>query len=123
MIHPQIYVGLQSDYEQLSKKDRSKKESLAIIIEAVCHACELNKTSVMSKIRDRELVYARHIIRAMATKEIDTTLSWLGGQLDCHHASIIHSKKVVEDLLFSDKDFRELYNSCVLRHKILQAVS
>lgn len=123
MIHPQIYVGLTKDYEKEAKKVKSQKQILQLIIEATCEETNLQPTLVLSKCRDRELVYARHIIRVIACQKLDTSMTWIANELGCNHATIIHSKKVVADLIFTDKKFKNTYENCQFRFKIKNAIT
>ncbi len=122
-IHPYIYAGMTKDFKEIGERVKSDKELLDMIIQATCKELSLDKEEVLSKCRERRLVYARHIIRSIACKEIQCTLMWLGRTMKCDHASIIHSKRVVNDLIFSDKEFEKMYDNCIFRFKIIRATS
>lgn len=87
------------------------------IINTVINVLQIDKETLLSRTRKREVVEARqiamHIIRERC---IELSLSKIGSLVGGKdHATVLHACKVVNNLLETDKHFKSKYNS-VLRN-------
>jgi len=80
------------------------------IIEESCFFLKLKQEDVISKKRKRNLCEARFMIGDLLCNDKYLNLSLanvgfiLGGR---DHTTILHGKKMIEDLIFSNEDFKE----------------
>ena len=59
--------------------------------------------------RKREFVQARQIFSMLLCKHTKRTLDSSGGLIGKHHATVLHSKKAVQNMIDTDKEFRGMY--------------
>ena len=82
------------------------------IIQIVQSTFGVDNKSFSSKNRKRELVYARsaamHLCKKYTTQSVSRIGSMIGGR---DHATVLHALKCTEDLLATDKDFKEKYEA------------
>jgi chromosomal replication initiation ATPase DnaA len=80
------------------------------VIDLACEFLKLNPSDVISKKRDRNLVDARHMIADLLYNDEFLNLSLkncgeiLGGR---DHSTILNSRKIIKNLIFSYPNFRE----------------
>lgn len=80
--------------------------SIQDYIKTACAHFNLPVEKVISKSRKRELVEARHFIAVMLLRKgysLKMVAESLGAR---HHSTVIHARETVNDLCFSDEDFR-----------------
>ena len=63
-----------------------------------------------TKCRKRELVVARQLFMVLLEKYTNKTLAHIGGLLGKDHATVLHAKKTIKDLVDTDKSFRVMYS-------------
>jgi len=87
--------------------------SMDIIIDIVAETLGLSVHDIKKRSRKRELVDARYIICDIAHLYTELPKRAIGmslGGLD--HATVLHGRNVVKDLLLTNSDFRARYNNC-----------
>ena len=104
-----------------------KLDGYKFIIDLVCKEYNVTKQEVFARTRNREFVFPRQVMMYVADfvfkKE---TLSQIGSNFGgYHHATVIHAKKTVNDVLFYDKFHHKkimhiLEETCVIRSRFIQ---
>ena len=98
-IMPFTYLGL----------DVTKKIGLERIMKVVCEEFDLDIDLITSKKRQREIVDARHIFCYLASKAYGRfTLKQIGAIVNRDHASVLHAKRKVKDLMEYDREMNAL---------------
>ncbi len=77
----------------------------------ICRVFLINPIDLFGKDRDRNIIYARHLYRYFIKKHTSYSLAKLGEMSGCGHSNVINSVKVVENLVATDKSFREKFES------------
>ena len=85
--------------------------------------CEMKGIDIRNKNRTNEYVDARAIFFALSKKLTRHSHSVIGGFLNRDHSTSIHGIKTFNNLMATDKDFREaarfaLFKSCDLLEKV-----
>lgn len=86
------------------------------ILQSVVNIFGVDMKSINSKSRKREIAQARQAAMALCKRYTTQSVSRIGqvvGNRD--HATVLHALKNVEDLLETDKDFREKYEATEAR--------
>ena len=103
-IMPFTYLGL----------DVTKKIGLERIMKVVCEEFEIDIDLITSKKRQRNIVDARHIFCYLASKAYGRfTLKQIGGLINRDHASVLHAKRKVKDLIEYDREMNGLVNKII----------
>jgi hypothetical protein len=103
-IMPFTYLGL----------DVTKKIGLERIMKVVCDEFQIDVDMITSKKRQRHIVDARHIFCFLASKAYGRfTLKQIGGLINRDHASVLHAKKKVKDLMQYDREMNSLINTII----------
>lgn len=89
---------------------------MEIIHRITCSIFRVNFYATFYKNRKRELVNARQITMSIAYVLFDKAkLYEIGKYFNKHHATVLHSIKVVNNLCFSEDNFRYKYE--IIEHK------
>lgn len=108
-ISPYVYPGIKSseEYRKLRrfKRDRITKEE---ILEIVAKNCCVTVNQILSRVRDREVVDARHIFAAVMKKEFGHTFEHIGEILDRDHTTIIHAITTFGDRYKQYEDYKDV---------------
>lgn len=79
---------------------------LQLIKSKVLLQAGITERQLKSKCRKRDLVEARQIFCYLADKYTMAILETIGEEINRDHTTVIHSKQVAEDLIFSNTFFR-----------------
>jgi hypothetical protein len=105
-ILPITYMGL----------DVTRKIGLHRILKVVCDELGANIDDVTSKKRQREITDARHIFCYLASKAYGRhTLKQIGKLVNRDHASVLHAKRKVIDLMEFDREINAVVNAIIRR--------
>lgn len=86
------------------------REKLRLVIAKLCRIFDIPEEVLKSKTRKREVVELRQIIMSIACKSTQLSLASIGLELGGKdHATVLHAKKVVDNLNETDKIFRAKY--------------
>lgn len=105
---PEIYAGLPAVHKfNFSNKILISEPNM--IIDCVCSVLEVERKHIMSGIRVRPIVEARHIcIGIISETNPNITLKKIGAMFGgLHHSTVLHSKFTFADLYEVDKKYRE----------------
>ena len=111
-------IGEISEYK-ISQENKLRDISPADIINIVSDVMNRNKYDFMIKNRNREIVLYRQVLHYEMRKHTKKSLADIGimiGEKD--HATVLHSNKVIQDLIDTDKHTRHTIE--VIEHKINQ---
>lgn len=68
--------------------------------------------------RKRDFVQSRQLFVTMMCKYTKRTLSCIGGIIGKDHATVLHSQKAVQNMIDTDKRFKDLYDRIDLKVKL-----
>ena len=111
-----IDQDLASRVMRMIVKIEQKVITCEAILQAVTSTFGVDMKSINSKSRKREIVLARQAAMSLCKKFTTVSVSRIGqviGNRD--HATVLHALKNVEDLMNTDQQFREKYNSIEAR--------
>jgi len=75
----------------------------------ICLYWNVSKDDILSKCRDRNLVYARHSLRYLLYQDKKLPLAEIGTLTNCDHATVLHSVKMFRILMNQDFMFNQLF--------------
>ncbi|GAG22172.1 unnamed protein product [marine sediment metagenome] len=77
------------------------------VTRTVCESFGVPRDIVLSKTRKQPYMRYRQYITYFLFQYLSVSLSKIGSIVGCHHATILHTKKVVENYMFADNNKRE----------------
>ena len=92
-----------------------------LIIKEVCTEFEVKPDDVMSKKRDRDYAYARHMICLLLRERTLLTLTRIGYMLNRDHTTIIYSVKSAGNLIETYDLYRAKYHNITKRLEAMAA--
>ncbi len=88
---------------------RVQETNVPTIKKKVSSFFNLTEANLVAKTRKREIVQARQIAMFFSRELTQTSLASIGAQIgNKDHATVLHSCKTVENLMETDKMFRQL---------------
>lgn len=108
-VSPYVFPGLKNkdDVKRVKKfkRDRiTQDEVLSIISEH----CNVSVHKILSRIREREVIDARHMFIAVMRKEFNYPLTEIGKMVDRDHTTIMDSMKKFNSRYDCYDDYREV---------------
>jgi chromosomal replication initiator protein len=95
--------------EKYEARVKSDKMTINKIRKVVCDFFEIEENHLVLKTRKREIVQARQICHHFARKYTKRSFSEIGRSIgNKDHATVMHSLKVVNDLMDTDREYREM---------------
>lgn len=116
MISPYVFPGLKSGLmtefnSSIVKRGRITPEKVMLI---VAEKYGVTVPQILSRIRKREVVEARHIFCTIMKKEFDYSLKSIGEMVSGRdHTTVIHSINTVKDRCETEDGYKELVNSTI----------
>lgn len=101
------------------KKITVNKLRAKIILDVVSEITGVPIDDIKSSSRELEIVKARHICSELISKETTLSLKTIGSIVNRSYCSVLHSKKIIDDLCFSDKTFKIDYDN--IRNKVIES--
>lgn len=99
----------QGKFNPFMMKKRGKDVTVMSVLQTVCRELGLPVDYVLSKGRQREKVMARQITSYILKRNTDYTTTYIGNELGgLDHTTIVHSSKVVSNVMEVDKGYSEL---------------
>lgn len=99
----------QGKFNPFMMKKRDKDVTVMSVLQTVCMELGLPVDYVLSKGRQREKVMARQITAYILKRNTDYTTTYIGNELGgLDHTTIVHSSKVVSNVMEVDKGYSEL---------------
>ena len=99
----------QGKFNPFMMKKRTKDVTVMSVLQTVCTELGLPVDHVMSKGRQREKVMARQITSYILKRNTDYTTTYIGNELGgLDHTTIVHSSKVVSNVMDVDKNYAAL---------------
>lgn len=83
------------------------------LIDAACEFLKVEKRLIIGKGRYRERAEKRHMIMCYLSRERGFLLTHIGKELNRDHTTVIHAVSHVDNLCYSDLDFKYQYNQLV----------
>ena len=89
-------------------KNNKREVSIDYIQKIVSEYFQMNVDTLQSKTRKRHIVQARQLAMFFAKKFTKASLASIGNQIGKRdHATVLHACKTVDNLSFTDKQFRK----------------
>ena len=88
-----------------------KEVNIPLIERYVSGAAKMSTSKIYRRTRKREVVQVRQLVHYFAlryTRKTTSEVGWMCGRYN--HATVLHSKKNIENLIETDKYMRELHN-------------
>ena len=98
-MHPFMFVGLENN---------ERNPSINSIVNSIVKETGIEFSKIQSRTRKRDILYARHLFCFFARKRTEMSYDAIGGIINRNHATVLHSVKLVEDLMTYDRDFKEI---------------
>lgn len=86
-----------------------------LIFRAIKSALDIDTDLLTSKSRKRDIVEARQIFMYLMIKRTHKSLEKIGNVVNRDHSTAIHARKVVENLVETDKEFASKYYTVLNR--------
>lgn len=90
-------------------KEKKTDFNLEQIMNVIVDYFNISEKAIKAKTRKREVVQARHLAMHFAKKYTKMSLSSIGVEFNRDHSTVVHANKTVQDLLETDKDFKQYY--------------
>ena len=104
----EINLGLAKDVINKFVKNNRREVSIDYIQKVVSDYFQMDVETLQSKTRKRHIVQARQIAMYFAKKFTKASLASIGTQIGRRdHATVLHACKTVDNLSFTDKQFRK----------------
>lgn len=104
--------------------ERLSKEQLVQKLEsAVCSAWGIHPARLHEKTRERSVVEPRQLIFWWLERNNIDTLSNIGKYYSKNHCTVLHARRVVANLLETDKEYRQKYEAATQIYEKLTAKS
>jgi chromosomal replication initiation ATPase DnaA len=93
----------------IRKNDHNKYE---MIITIVSQELDISRPAMMSKNRQRELVYGRHMAMKLIRDHVyGSSLKQVGEYFKRDHTTVIHASRALQDLIETDSSFSKHYRN------------
>ncbi|MBL6603831.1 MAG: chromosomal replication initiator protein DnaA, partial [Cryomorphaceae bacterium] len=104
----EITVDLAKEVINKFVKNNRREVSIDYIQKVVSDYFQMDIQTLQSKTRKRHIVQARQIAMYFAKKYTKASLASIGSQIGRRdHATVLHACKTVDNLSFTDKQFRK----------------
>ena len=104
----EITIQLAQDIVNKFVKNTKREVSIDYIQKVVSEYFQMDISTLQSKTRKRHIVQARHLAMYFAKKFTKASLASIGSQIGKRdHATVLHACKTVDNLSFTDKQFRK----------------
>ncbi len=116
MISPYVFPGIKPQLitEFSSSTMKRRKITPERIMEIVAEKYGVTVSEILSRIRKKEVVEARHIFCTIMKKEFDYSLKSIGQMVSGRdHTTVIHSINTVKDRCDTEEGYKELVNSTI----------
>lgn len=100
-----IYIDACNKFEHNNFKRLSKDQ----IIKIVCQVMDVHIDTLPMKTRKREIVTCRQMTYLFLSLYFGYSLTYLGRLFNQDHATVVHAKKNILDLIESSKEIRSYY--------------
>ncbi len=114
----EITLDLAIDVIDKLVKNTKREVSIDFIQETVCNYFNINVEQLKSKTRKREIVQSRQIAMYFAKTLTKSSLATIGAQIGGKdHATVLHACKTVNNLLDTDKRFKDFIDDIQKKFK------
>jgi chromosomal replication initiator protein len=103
-----IYLDAAFEFEQKHYKMSLSKDD---IIRVVCEVMEIHPDLISLKTRKREIVVCRQMVYYFLSIYFDYSLAFIGRLFKQDHATVIHAKKTIMNLVHTNKEIRRSYET------------
>lgn len=118
-ISPYVFPGIKdtSDFRKVVKFDRDKI-SKDEILQIVAEHCSVNVGKILSRIREKEIIDARHMYVAVLRHMFRYPVTEIGRMIDRDHTTVLDSLKKYNQRYSCYDDYKRVANSIFDQVKI-----
>jgi len=115
-VSPYVYPGLKllPTYKvgitQLAKSSRYNISD-EMILSIISEVCEVSQEGILSRSREKELVFARHMFCSILKRYFGYTLKKIGSIVDRDHTTVISSIGAFRNRYIRDLGYREVVHT------------
>ena len=111
LAHREITVSLAEKITEKIVGEQKSEMTIDKVQKVVCEYFNISREDLVSKTRKRQIVQARQIAMYMSRSLINCSLSTIGAEIGGKdHATVLHACTTVNDLMSTDKTFRQYVN-------------
>jgi chromosomal replication initiator protein len=108
LAHKEITVSLAEKITEKIVGEQKSEVTIDKVQKVVCDYFNITRDELLSKTRKRQIVQARQIAMYMSRSLINCSLSTIGAEIGGKdHATVLHACTTVNDLMATDKTFRQ----------------
>jgi chromosomal replication initiation ATPase DnaA len=86
-----------------------RKVHIDVLVSSACMYLGMEEDLITGKHRNRDRVENRHLIMVYLSRERNIQLSQIARKFNRDHTSVIHARKNVDALCFSEPNFKDKY--------------
>lgn len=103
---------MKNSYKQISEvKFNKSKVTPQIILTVISKNCGVSVEDILSKVRKKEVVDARHYFFTIMRKHLGHTTTSVGRFTDRDHTTVIHGIRTFNDRYSSEENYKNVYDS------------
>jgi chromosomal replication initiator protein len=111
LAHREITISLAEKITEKIVGEQKSEMTIDKVQKVVCEYFNILREDLVSKTRKRQIVQARQIAMYMSRSLINCSLSTIGAEIGGKdHATVLHACTTVNDLMSTDKTFRQYVN-------------
>jgi len=95
------------EFDQMSDKKRLTKNEL---VQIICSVMEIKPEHLILKTRKREILQCRQMVYYFLSLYYEYSTTFIGRLFGQDHATVIHAKRHISDLIKSNKEIRNYYS-------------
>ena len=108
LAHKEITIDLAEQITEKIVGEQQNDVTIDKVQKVVCDYFNISRDDLVSKTRKRQIVQARQIAMYMSRNLINCSLSTIGAEIGGKdHATVLHACTTVNDLMATDKSFRQ----------------
>ena len=111
LAHKEVTIDLAEQITEKIVGEQQNDVTIDKVQKVVCDYFNISRDELVSKTRKRQIVQARQIAMYMSRNLINCSLSTIGAEIGGKdHATVLHACTTVNDLMTTDKSFRQYVN-------------
>ena len=108
LTHKEVTIDLAEQITEKIVGEQQNDVTIDKVQKVVCDYFNISREDLVSKTRKRQIVQARQIAMYMSRNLINCSLSTIGSEIGGKdHATVLHACTTVNDLMTTDKSFRQ----------------
>lgn len=115
MISPYAFPGIKHyRHKKLDDVKFNKcKVTPEMVLEVVSKNCGVTVEDILSQVRSRTFVDARHYFCAIMRKQLDYPVTAIGKLMNRDHTTVVHATQKFYDRCETDENYKRVYDSII----------